>query len=222
MKNILSLIFGILFTGTLFAQGTIQGYTIEPPSPTTTDYVRVYVDVMFTTGGCAVYTQGQNTTASVTDAFALHCLGQLAVICNATDTFNLGYLQAGNHTFNFTLSSGIGGPPCTPGIVADDDGSTSFTVSLGTGIINLETEVQEIVIYPNPFNTTAKVKIDPELRFNKAELKIIDVLGRTVKIIDAIQSNEFTLDRDDLVNGIYFYQLTEKARSLSAGKFIIE
>jgi hypothetical protein len=222
VKNILSLIFGILFTGTLFAQGSIQGYTIEPPSPGTSDYVRVYVDVMFTSGGCAVYTQGQVTTSNVTDAFALHCLGQLAVICNATDTFNLGYLEAGNHVFNFTLSSGIGGPPCTPGIVADDAGSTNFTVSIGTGIINDEAEVQDIAIYPNPFNTVAKIKIDDELRFNKAEMKIIDFLGRTVKIIDAIQTYEFTLDRVDLVNGIYFYQLTEKEKTLAAGKFIIE
>lgn len=222
MKNTLSLIFGILFTGTLFAQGSIQGFTIEPPSPTTTDYVRVYVDIMFTSGGCGVYNQGHFTSSTVTDAFALHCLGPLAVICNVTDTFNLGYLQAGNNTFNFTLSSGIGGPPCTPGIIADDTGSASFIVSFPTGIINHEVEVQDITFYPNPFSTIARIKIGSELRFNEAQLKIMDVLGRTVKTIDAIQTNEFTLDRDNLVNGIYFYQLTERERTLASGKFIIE
>ena len=222
MKNTLLLICGILFTTTLLAQGSIQGFTIQPSSPTTSDPVTVYVQVMFTSGGCAVYNQGHTTTSNVTDAYALHCLGQLAVICNTTDSFNLGYLQAGNHVFNFTLSSGIGGPPCTPGIVADDNGSTSFTVSLGTGIISPEGGVQEFGIYPNPFLTTARIKIDPGLRFNKAELKIIDVMGRTVKIIDGIQTNEFALDRGDLINGIYFYQLTEKEKTLAAGKFIIE
>lgn len=222
MKNTLSLIFGILFTGTLFAQGSIVGFSIEPPSPNTSDYVRVFVDVMFTSGGCEVDNQGHNTASSVTDAYGHHCLGPLAVICNTTDTFDLGFLQAGNHVFNFTLTSGYGGPPCTPGIVPDDFGSTNFTVSVGTGIINPETGVKDIVISPNPFNETAKIKFGSELRFNSAELKIFDFLGRTVRIINTVQANEFTLTRDDLVNGIYFYRLTEKENTLAAGKFIIE
>src|SRR6185436_19846789 len=151
MKNTISLLFGILFAETLFGQGSIQGYTIQPPFPSTNDFVIVYVNVMFTSGGCDVYSQGHFTSSNVTDAYGHHCLGDLTVICNATDTFNLGPLPAGNHVFNFTLTSGFGGPPCTPGIVPDDVGSTNFTVSAVTGISNPAAPVPGIVIYPNPF-----------------------------------------------------------------------
>ena len=113
MKKLYTFILGAAFTLNAFSQGQIIGFTVDPASPTTTDNVFVYVDVMFTSGGCDLDNQGSSTSGSSSTGYALHCVGMLTVICNAIDTFNLGMLPAGPHTFSMTLSSGSGGPPCT-------------------------------------------------------------------------------------------------------------
>lgn len=221
MKKIYVFILGILFSANSFAQGTIVGFTIDPPAPTTTDIVKVYVDLMFTSMGCAADNQGHSTAGTTTTAYALHCVGMLSAICNTTDTFNLGMLPAGLHTFNMTLSSGMGGPPCSPGIIPDDNGNTTFTVTTATGIADWQNS-NAISIFPNPMNTTTTIKVDPSIKIKNAELKILDVMGRTVKVISSLQNNEFTFEREKLSNGIYFYQLTQENEIIAKGKLVVE
>ena len=78
----------------------------------------------------------------------------LATICNTTDTFKINPLSAGAYTFDLTLSSGFGGPPCTPGVVPDDYDTITFNVSAFVGIEEHST--------------------------NKELIKITDLLGREV------------------------------------------
>lgn len=221
MKNIYAFFLGILFTTSIFAQGTIVAFTIDPPSPTTADFVKVYVDIMFTSGACDVDNQGHSTSGSNTSAYAHHCIGMLTVICNAVDTFNLGMLPAGSHIFDMTLTSGSGGPPCTPGIVPDDIRNTTFTVTPATGIISAQNS-KTSMIYPNPLHAIATVKIDQSLKLTNAEFKITDISGRTVKVQNGIQTNEFTFDRDKLSTGIYFYQLVQEDKIVTNGKLVIQ
>ncbi len=221
MKNIYTLTIGILFSLNTFAQGTIMGFSIDPPAPTTADIVKVYVGVQFTSMSCNLDNQGHSTTGSSTSAYAHHCLGMLTAMCNTIDTFNLGMLPAGPHLFDLTLTSGSGGPPCTPGIVPDDQRNTTFTVTLATGISN-HNQSSNINIFPNPIHTTATIQINEQLKFKNAEMKIMDVTGRVVKTISAIQNNEFSFDRDKLSDGIYFYQLIQDGSVISNGKLVIE
>ncbi len=220
-KNIYILIIGLLFSANTFAQGTITGFVIDPPAPTTTDIVKVYANVMFTTMGCAVDNQNHSTSGSSTTGYAHHCLGMLTAICNTTDTFNLGMLPAGMHTFNMTLTSGIGGPPCTPGFIADDNDNITFTVTTATGIVDMQNS-KNIIVYPNPLHTNATFKIDAEIKITNAELRITDVIGRVVKTISSIQTNEFTLEREKLSDGVYFYQLIQENATIAKGKLVIE
>lgn len=221
MNKLYFFIFGILFSANSFAQGTILGFTIDPPAPTTADVVKVYVGVQFSSMACTLDNQGHSTTGSTTSAYAHHCLGMLTAMCNAIDTFNLGMLPAGSHVFDMTLTSGSAGPPCTPGIVPDDQRNTTFTVTLATGIANYNLS-QNINIFPNPINTTATIKINERLKVKNAEMKIVDITGRVVKTISSIQTNEFTFDRDKLSDGIYFYQLIQNGTVISNGKLVIE
>lgn len=221
MKKLYALIFGILFSANTFAQGTILGFTIDPPAPTTADIVKIYAAVQFTSMSCDVDNQGHSTAGSNTSAYAHHCVGMLTAICNTIDTFNLGMLPAGSHLFDLTLTSGSGGPPCTPGIVPDDQRNTTFTVTLATGIANYDL-LNNVSIFPNPINTTATIQINETLKIKNAELKIVDVMGRTVKTISSIQSNEFTFDRDKLSDGIYFYELVQNGEVIGKGKLMIE
>ncbi|HEY0030512.1 MAG TPA: T9SS type A sorting domain-containing protein [Bacteroidia bacterium] len=222
MKKLYFFILSVLFTGTIFAQGQIMSFTIDPAAPSPTDPVKVYVNLQFSSGGCAVDNQAHNVTGSAITASALHCLGALAVICNTVDTFNLGPLAPGTYTFDFTLSSGFGGSPCSPGIVADDNDMVVFTVLASVGVSDIELSKQNLFIYPNPMTATATVKIASGLKLQNAELKIMDVTGRIVKTISSIQSNELTFDRGELSDGIYIYQLTENAKPIGYGKLVIE
>ena len=221
MKNIYTLIIGLLFSANSFAQGTITGFVIDPPAPTTTDIVKVYVSLQFTSMSCNVDNQGHSTSGSATTAYALHCVGMLSAICNTVDTFNLGMLPAGLNTFSMTLSSGFGGPPCSPGIIPDDNGNTTFTVTTATGIIDMQNS-KNISLYPNPLHTNATIKIDPAVKLTNAELRITDVMGRVVKIIRSIQTNEFTFEREKLSDGVYFYQLIQDNEMIAKGKLVIE
>ena len=78
----------------------------------------------------------------------------LTTICYNTDTFKINPLSTATYTFDLTLSSGFGGPPCTPGIVPDDYDTITFNVSAFVGI--------------------------EEHTTNKELLKITDILGREV------------------------------------------
>lgn len=220
-KNIYTLIIGLLFSANTFGQGTIVAFTIDPPSPTTTDVVKVYVDLMFTSMSCDVDNQGHSTAGSTTSAYAHHCVGMLTAICNTIDTFNLGMLPAGSHLFDLTLTSGSGGPPCSPGIIPDDQRNTTFTVTTATGIVDMQNS-KNILVYPNPLHTNATIKIDPAVKLTNAELKITDVMGRVVKTISSIQTNEFTFEREKLSDGVYFYQLMQDNEMVAKGKLVIE
>ncbi len=222
MKKLVLLIAGVYFTANTFAQVTIQSFTVSPANPTTNDYVKVYVDLQFSSGGCGVDNQGDFTNGLFTDAYATHCLGMLTFICNSTDTFNLGYLQAGYHTFRLTLNTGQGGPGCSAGIVPDDVDSTHFTVSLATGVSSAEANSSHTVVYPNPATDMVMLKINQAVNIKNAELKVTDNNGRTMKVIEGIQSNELIFKREDLSKGIYFYQLIQDNNLISSGKFILD
>jgi len=71
----------------------------------------------------------------------------LTTICNTIDTFVISPLAAGTYSFDLTLTSGFGGPPCTPGFVPDDNqlftfivttGATPCTVEINNGAVNIE------------------------------------------------------------------------------------
>lgn len=223
MKKVYSLIICVLFATTIFSQGTIQGFTVSPANPTTTDFVKIFVDVMFTSGGCAVDNQGHFTNGNFTDASATHCLGMLAFICSNVDTFNLGYLQAGNHSFRFTLDVGYGSAGCTAGIVPDVVDSVNFTVSPALGINSYSLlNSSDISIEPNPVNSTAVIKVNSKIKLNDAEFKVMDITGRVVKTIINIKSNEIIFKREELCDGIYFYQLNENNKFIAAGKLVVE
>ena len=221
MKKFYTLFLATIFTANTFAQGQIQSFVVSPASPTTADDVKIYATVMFTSSGCAVANQGSGTAGSVSTGYALHCLGMLSSICYSIDTFDLGFLPVGPHVFKFTLSSGMGGPPCSPGFAPDDNDSVNFTVLSPTGISSIANN-RLVSISPNPMHTSSIIKIDAVLKLKDAQLKIVDVQGKTIKVIEAIETNEILLEKDKMQNGIYFYQLIQNDKILSTGKFVIE
>lgn len=222
MKTTLFFICGVLFSSLTFAQGSILGFTVEPQSPSETDYVKVYAGLSFTSGNCPLDNKAHTTSGFMTEAYTHHCVGILTYICNTVDTFNLGYLPAGSHKFRLTLSSGAAPPPCTPGIVADDMDSTIFVVTMATGIYEFGSTNKVASVYPNPISYEAIITINKTLSLEHSTLRITDLLGRTVKEFSELQSHEIKLSADHFEQGIYFYQLIHQGSVLSSDKLIIE
>lgn len=207
--------------GSAFSQGQIMTITVDPANPTTNDLVTVYVDLMFNSGDCALDHKGNSTTGNTTTAYSMHCTGMLTVMCHVTDTFDLGYLQAGNHTFNFTLSSGSGGPGCSPGIVPDDTDNLNFTVTSALGLEDLSGNTR-VSFYPNPMNDFATIKINGYVESENLRLEILDAAGRVVVTKESISSNEILIESKNLESGIYFYRLLDNGNLMAVDKFVVE
>jgi len=212
MKKLYPLFIAIIFTGNVFSQGTVVAFTIDPPAPTTTDVVKVYVDLMFTTMGCAVDNQGHSTGGTTTSAYAHHCVGMLSAICTTIDTFNLGMLPAGSHVFDMTLSSGFGGPPCSPGIVPDDQRNTTFMVTTATGIQS-GVESQEIELFPNP-STGIFTLACPLWEASDGGINILNILGEIIYSTELI-SAKTEINLTNFQNGIYFIQIQTEGSTIT-------
>lgn len=76
-------------------------------------------------------------------------------------------------------------------------------------------------IYPNPFYKTATLEISSKDVISNFELKIFDVLGQEVKAITDINEPMITIDRGELISGIYYYRLTDSKGIAGSGKLII-
>jgi len=70
-----------------------------------------------------------------------------------------------------------------------------------------------VSIYPNPAHNV----VNFQGGFQKADLKIFDVLGK--EIINKCYSDNSQIDIEDFENGVYFIQLKDN-RGTFSGKFI--
>lgn len=153
----------------------------------------MYASLMFPSSSCELDYIVYPLNGTIINATAHHCIGLLATICNTTDTFELGQLPAGDYTFDLTLTSGSGGPNCTPGIVADDNDQFQFTVSPSVGIDEIEN--LDGFVFPNPVNDVLNLK-----RPLANTALITDASGKRVT---EIASGTKQTDLSHLPNGIY-------------------
>ncbi|MDP1621590.1 MAG: T9SS type A sorting domain-containing protein [Bacteroidales bacterium] len=125
------------------------------------------------------------------------------------------YLLSGNPV-NPVLSDTLvflGGTPA--------DGTIYKFSNLTSGIKNNQPGNFDVQIYPNPAHQIAIVRVNNG-KLNHAELRITDTFGRTIKAIRDIQTNEISVDCNNLIKGIYLYQLTDQGKNVATGKLIIE
>ena len=136
-------------------------------------------------------------------AYALHCNGQHAFICNTTDTFMINPLPTGTYTFRFGVDAGQGPSPCTPGIVPGPDDSIQFTVNTTTSINT-----------PSP--TTPEIYLDAAADllnvglmssgFSDLSIDIYNVLGKKI-ITKKIIENKSRINVSTLPDGVYIVKI---------------
>lgn len=205
MKHLFTLAI-LVSSAQLFAQSTILSLSVSPANPTVNDVVTVYAECQFPSGDCVPDYAGHNVNGFTISATGHHCLGPLAFICSYTDTFEIGLLPQGDYTFDFTLTTGFGGPGCTAGILPDDNDQLQFTVSPSVGIE--EISVDSDFAFPNP--TIGKVFFKKSIE----ELSVLtDIQGKVIMQI-GVGTNEINLAQ--VPSGIYF--LTSETKRLKIVK----
>ncbi len=183
-----------LFVGHVMGQSSIVSFSVLPPNPTTADEITIYAELMFPSSGCVLDYRGHSVVGNTIVASTHHCVGALAAICNTTDTFQIDPLPAGTYTFDLTLSSGAGAPPCTPGIVIDDNDSVSFVVTTSVGIDEISEKPS--TFFPNP--------VLDKLTFHKPTTKPSYLYNLSGKVVLTIDAGIKEIDLSDLNTGTYF------------------
>jgi len=95
----------------------------------------------------------------------------------------------------------------------------SVNCSLQTGISQLNTNSQQSLIYPNPFNSSATISFGSTIV--NAELNIYNLHGQKVKTINNISGDKVKIDRSNLPNGIYFIRLTQDSKTITTDRLVI-
>ncbi|MBN1184885.1 MAG: T9SS type A sorting domain-containing protein [Bacteroidales bacterium] len=74
---------------------------------------------------------------------------------------------------------------------------------------------------PNPFSekTTLTIPFDG---FNNHTIVIFDCSGKIVRIMNNIQTNNLVIERGDLMNGVYYFQIFTYEKFLYSGKLIVK
>jgi uncharacterized delta-60 repeat protein len=94
-----------------------------------------------------------------------------------------------------------------------------YNNSLAADISENSNITSQISICPNPFSNATTLNTNKI--FENATFLVYNTLGEQVRKIDNISGQTFTFYRENLEEGIYFYQLNENNKILSEDKLII-
>ncbi len=182
-----------------------------------------YIVNSYTPGQFADY---QSTYQQDSNSFAAYPL--------FADTIN------GNYQILFNSPCIDSGTPDTTGIpvgqydlignnrIQDGNGIAPSTIDIGcyeyeysVGIAhNNYLDGSTVKVYPNPFSETSMFEI-LSWKNQKYILTIFDMFGREITRYE-IHNHKTEISRNDLPNGMYFYQVKDNKNIISTGKLIIQ
>jgi len=161
----------------------------------------------------ASYDTNTDNVTGDDETYWSHCLNVYYSGCYASDIILVtGGTLITNQSFDYvTIQYGVGSGECS---------------NLGSGeesrSMNSPAQPREIIgIYPNPFSSTAELRVESGKEVTNATLYISDVQGRIVAVQTNISSNRFVFDRGNLKTGLYFFKLTQDGSEFSNGKFVL-
>jgi uncharacterized delta-60 repeat protein len=114
-------------------------------------------------------------------------------------------------------------------LVAGGNYSTQNTIAIARynnsvqgviiGVESLETSREAVSVSPNPFASHTFFQLQNNL--TDATFILYNAAGQQVKQLTDISGNSFILQRDDLAAGLYYFQLLEDTKILTADKLMI-
>ncbi|MCW3084879.1 MAG: hypothetical protein JWP12_2245 [Bacteroidetes bacterium] len=94
-------------------------------------------------------------------------------------------------------------------------------VDVSTGIETASSN-NAVKVFPNPFNDNTTFVIRSDKMNETYSFEMTDVLGKTVQSIKGISGKQFTVSRNGLQSGIYFYKIIAAGKNIGTGKLIIQ
>lgn len=212
MKHLALLFVCLLTAKLLFAQGQIDSIALRPAHANSQDSLSLEVHYALWSGGCTLQDSGIQLNGNEIQSWAFYCLGMLPYICKDTITYKLGPLPAGSYLWRLVLDVGMGGPPCTPGIVSASIDTFRFTVRQATA-----TEAQSPAAR---FGIRAfPAGIDIHSPSGLYELDLSDMQGRTLLRFQVVQpQQQFSAD---LPSGIYLARWKQQGRVVATRRMAL-
>jgi uncharacterized delta-60 repeat protein len=94
-----------------------------------------------------------------------------------------------------------------------------YNVNNATGINEIDNQISNIEIYPNPFSTYTTIW--PAKDLINASLIVHNILGQEVKKLNNLSGRIITFNRNDLPKGLYFIQLVQNNQVILSRKIVI-
>ena len=198
----------------------INQVIIQPENPTSSDTVRVIIDFSYN-GNCSfglVYTY-TNIEGSNIHLYPTYCGYGKKTLCHSVDTLTIDPQTPGDYTIHIEFHQGSICP------ISDFDALINhYDIALNVGVAASITQFESddffnFKLFPNPISRSAILESNRSL--HNASIAIFNSAGRLVRELKNLNGMSIPLPLDDLINGIYFIQLTEDGKSLAAKSFII-
>lgn len=93
-----------------------------------------------------------------------------------------------------------------------------INISSATGA-HLVSAASPVMVYPNPFHSTAIIK--PGRVIQNGELFIMNSVGQEVRHLPGISGSEILIDRNSMIDGIYFFRLEEPGETIVKGSMVV-
>lgn len=85
----------------------------------------------------------------------------------------------------------------------------------------LEIEETSVLVFPNPFSQYATVQIEGPIA-DRFMFRLYDATGKMVQIREIEGQREFQIERGNLLQGMYLYQIESEGKLIDAGKLLIK
>jgi hypothetical protein len=127
-------------------------------------------------------------------------------------SINNGVIQSGQGTNSITVLWGNTGPYSVHLVVEDNNickNTRTVYVTKGVGVNSFHPPLENIIIYPNPVNSTVRIS------FNSEGIKMIEICNEIGQvIIRSTSPKEITLDMNTYPKGIYFIKVSDENGSV--------
>ncbi|MBL4648740.1 MAG: T9SS type A sorting domain-containing protein [Aureispira sp.] len=104
---------------------------------------------------------------------------------------------------------------------SNDNNNNSNNKDASSNLTSLELEETTVLIFPNPFSQYATVRIEGPIS-DRLMFRLYDATGKTVQMIEIENQREFQVERGNLLQGMYLYQIESEGKLIDAGKLIIK
>jgi len=110
----------------------------------------------------------------------------------------------------------------TYGLILVTPMDTAPCANIVTSVKNIPLpSVTSFKLYPNPFTTSTTLKFENPKNENST-LSVYNFMGQQLISINNITANQVQINRGDLTDGVYFFQLKTDRQLMASGKFVIQ